>query len=91
MQTLPAQELKRRGVAALDDLLPHGPVQVMRNNRPAAVVLSVEEYARLKAAEQPRRSIWDIINEAGTTRHSKRTREDIDAQIREERDSWERR
>jgi PHD/YefM family antitoxin component YafN of YafNO toxin-antitoxin module len=91
MQTLPAQELKRRGLAALDKLLPAGPVHVIRNNRPAAVVLSPEEYDRLTARPAKPGSLWDFIEAAGTTAHATRTRDEIDADLRAERDSWERR
>jgi hypothetical protein len=96
MQTLPAQELKRRGLAALDKLLPAGPVHVLRNNRPAAVVLSPEEYARLarqaNAASQvaPKGSIWDFIKNPPPVTWRPRTREEVDADLRAERDSWDR-
>lgn len=36
MNTIPAQELKRRGIAAVDDLIAAGYVHVIRNNRPDA-------------------------------------------------------
>jgi hypothetical protein len=34
MNTIPAQEIKRRGIAAVDDLIAKGPVHVIRNNKP---------------------------------------------------------
>lgn len=40
-------ELKRRGMAAIEDGLKHGPVHIVKRNRPAAVVVSAEEYERL--------------------------------------------
>lgn len=40
-------ELKRRGMAAIEDGLKHGPVRILKRNRPAAVVVSAEEYERL--------------------------------------------
>jgi PHD/YefM family antitoxin component YafN of YafNO toxin-antitoxin module len=49
MNTLPAQELKRRGIAAVDDLIAKGDVHVIRNNRPQYVVLSEERYQELVA------------------------------------------
>jgi PHD/YefM family antitoxin component YafN of YafNO toxin-antitoxin module len=88
MQTLPAAELKRRGVAALDDLLPHGPVQLIRNNRPAAVVLSVEEYARLKSADKPVESVLEWLRNRPPPTWTPRSREQIDRDLRAERDSW---
>ncbi|MFH0998680.1 MAG: prevent-host-death protein [Pseudomonadota bacterium] len=49
MNTLPAQELKRRGIAAVDDLIAKGDVHVIRNNRPQYVVLSEDRYQELVA------------------------------------------
>lgn len=47
MNTIAAQEIKRRGMKAVDEALAHGPVRVMKNNRPRYVVLSEEEYESL--------------------------------------------
>ncbi|MGE0156340.1 MAG: prevent-host-death protein [Geobacter sp.] len=49
MNTIPAQELKRRGLAALDDLIVNGDVHLIRNNRPEYVVLTEERYRELVA------------------------------------------
>ena len=49
MNTIPAQELKRRGIAAVDDLIATGDVHVIRNNRPQYVVLTEERYVELVA------------------------------------------
>jgi PHD/YefM family antitoxin component YafN of YafNO toxin-antitoxin module len=49
MNTMPAQELKRRGIAAVDDLIAEGDVHVIRNNRPQYVVMSEERYQELLA------------------------------------------
>jgi PHD/YefM family antitoxin component YafN of YafNO toxin-antitoxin module len=49
MNTIPAQEIKRRGIAAVDDLIAMGDVHVIRNNRPEYVVLSEARYAELVA------------------------------------------
>ena len=40
MRTLSAREIKRRGVAAIEELLGQGPVHILKNNHPACVVLS---------------------------------------------------
>ena len=45
--TLTAGELKRRGLAAIEEKLKRGPVHVIRRNKPAAVVLSEEEFSEL--------------------------------------------
>jgi PHD/YefM family antitoxin component YafN of YafNO toxin-antitoxin module len=51
--TLAAGELKRRGLAAIEEKLEHGPVHVIRRNKPAAVVVSEEEFAELvRSAER---------------------------------------
>lgn len=49
MHTIPAQEIKRRGIAAVDDLIASGDVHVIRNNRPEYVVLTEERYRELVA------------------------------------------
>ena len=52
MKTIPAQEIKRRGLSALDKDLKEGPVHVIKNNRPQYVVLSEERYQMFIAAEK---------------------------------------
>lgn len=51
---LPVQEIKRRGMTAVDKgLHEYGSVVVVRNNRPAYVVLSPEDYEDMaRAADQ---------------------------------------
>lgn len=51
MNTIPAQEIKRRGIAALDDLITHGDVHVIRNNKPQYVVLTEARYRALLEAQ----------------------------------------
>ncbi len=86
MNTIPAQEIKRRGISAVDQALKKGPVHVIKNNQPKYVILTEEAYKRLADVTQPGGSIWEWLERRpwkGT-----RSREDIDAQIREERESW---
>lgn len=47
MNTLTAAEIKRRGMAAIEDGLRRGPLHLVKRNRPAAVVISEDEYQRL--------------------------------------------
>ena len=47
MNSIPAQEIKRRGIAAVDDLIAKGDVHVIRNNQPQYVVLTQERYQEL--------------------------------------------
>ncbi|HRP98589.1 MAG TPA: type II toxin-antitoxin system Phd/YefM family antitoxin [Rhodocyclaceae bacterium] len=50
MNIVPAQEIKRRGMVAVDEALSHGPVHVIKNNRPQYVVLTEEDYRELLEA-----------------------------------------
>lgn len=52
MNTIPAQELKRRGIAAVDALITKGDVYVIRNNQPQYVVLSEARYRELLEAQE---------------------------------------
>jgi PHD/YefM family antitoxin component YafN of YafNO toxin-antitoxin module len=52
MNTIPAQEIKRRGIAAVDDLISKGDVHVIRNNQPQYVVLSEMRYRELIEAQE---------------------------------------
>ena len=49
MNSIPAQEIKRRGMAAVDELIAKGDVHIIRNNQPQYVVLSEERYQELIA------------------------------------------
>jgi len=60
MITMPAQDVKRRGIGAVDKLLEREPVHIVKNNRPTYVVLREEDYqtmmedlalARIEASE----------------------------------------
>lgn len=52
MKTIPAQEIKRKGISAVDEALKNGPVHVIKNNRPHYVVLSEADYLLLLDAQQ---------------------------------------
>jgi PHD/YefM family antitoxin component YafN of YafNO toxin-antitoxin module len=51
MNTIAAQDIKRRGISAVDELLANGPVHVIKNNEPEYVVLTEERYLELIEAE----------------------------------------
>ena len=51
MNTLAAQEIKRKGISAVDEALKEGPVHVIKNNQPQYVVLSEERYRELLESE----------------------------------------
>jgi PHD/YefM family antitoxin component YafN of YafNO toxin-antitoxin module len=73
MNTIPAQEIKRRGIAAVDDLIDKGDIHIIRNNQPQYVVLSQERYHELLEAQHEayaarlRASLEDL--EAGRVTH----------------------
>ena len=52
MNTIPSQDIKRRGISAVDEALKKGPVHVIRNNCPQYVVLTEEDYQALLDAQQ---------------------------------------
>ena len=52
MNTIPAQEIKRRGIAAVDEVIAKGDVHLIRNNQPQYVVVSEARYQDLISAEQ---------------------------------------
>lgn len=91
MNTLPAAELKRRGMAAIEESLRQGPVHLVKHNKPAAVVLSEEEYALLVEAHEgvPGGGMtavqWLLMQSPGT-----RDKAEIDATLAEERATWDR-
>ncbi|MEK6743619.1 MAG: prevent-host-death protein [Nitrospirota bacterium] len=51
MNAIAAQEIKKRGISAVDEALKEGPVHVIKNNQPRYVVLSEERYRDLVEAE----------------------------------------
>ncbi len=51
MKSVAAQDIKRRGIGAVDEALKEGPVHVIKNNRPQYVVVSEERYQELVEAE----------------------------------------
>jgi PHD/YefM family antitoxin component YafN of YafNO toxin-antitoxin module len=51
MNRIPAQEIKRRGISAVDEVLRAGPVHVIKNNRPQYVVLTEARFQELLDAQ----------------------------------------
>ena len=51
MHTIPAQEIKRRGINPVDGLIDKGDVHIIKNNQPQYVVLSEKRYQELREAE----------------------------------------
>lgn len=91
MNIVPAIELKRRGMAALEQGLRNGPVHIVKRNRPAAVVLTEEEYQRLleRAGEAVAAPQLTALQWLTTLEQSgQRSQADIDAQVDDERNHW---
>ncbi len=86
--TLTVAEIKRRGMAAIEDGLRRGPVHIVKRNKLAAVVLSEEEYQRLAQGRAPRGADgltalqWLLAQPPAGAR----TKEDIDAELAAGRD-----
>ncbi|MDF7826037.1 type II toxin-antitoxin system Phd/YefM family antitoxin [Pontiellaceae bacterium B12227] len=60
MITIPAQDIKRRGIGAVDEFIANEPVHIIKNNQPKYVILQEEDYqmmmedlalARIEASE----------------------------------------
>ena len=81
MNSIPAQDIKRRGISALDELLKGGPGHVIKNTRPCYVVLTEADYARIVQ----RRDVVELLDRPTRATRSKK---DIDAQLRAERANW---
>jgi len=66
MNTVAAQEIKRKGITAVDEALKEGPVHIIKNNQPQYVVITETRYRELIEAEDEaynarmRRSLEDV-------------------------------
>ncbi len=47
MSTMPVQDIKRRGMKAIDKALADGPVHLVKSNRAHYVVMSEQDYREL--------------------------------------------
>lgn len=84
---LTVAEIKRRGMAAIEEGLRRGPVHLVKRNKLAAVVLSEEEYQRLSAGRAPAPAgmgalQWLLAQPAS----GQRTKAEMDAALQAERD-----
>jgi len=85
--TITTSEIKRRGMAAIEHGLRKGPLHILKRNKPAAVVVSEEEWQRLN---QPQSSSvpgltamqWLLLQPCS----GQRAKSDIDAEMAAERD-----
>lgn len=87
--TVTTSEIKRRGMAAIEEGLSRGPLHILKRNRPAAVVLSEEAYQRLLLGRAPTpagMSAMQWLLSQPTT--GTRGKAEIDADVQAERDAW---
>jgi PHD/YefM family antitoxin component YafN of YafNO toxin-antitoxin module len=86
---LTSAELKRRGIAAIELALQHGPVHLLKRNHCAAVVLSEQHFRDLQRraaqAPAPQQSAleWLLQQSPASQPRSKRA---IDAELAAERE-----
>ena len=88
MNTLTSAELKRRGMAAIEEGLRRGPLHLVKRNRTAAVVLTEDEYRKLAQGKAPAPEgvtalQWLLSRPAG-----RRSKARIDAGLKAERAGW---
>ncbi|MEK6789317.1 MAG: type II toxin-antitoxin system Phd/YefM family antitoxin [Pseudomonadota bacterium] len=87
MNMVSAQDIKRRGMVVIEEALQQGPVRILKYNRPAAVVLSENDYQHLLAGQQTRsHSVQEWL--AAYTPTGGRSRADIDRELAQERADW---
>ncbi len=93
MNILTNEQIKRRGIAAVEEALLHGPVHLVKRNRPAAVVLSEVEYSRLTArlatgdTGAPKRTSLEVFMSMGD-RPGGLDAKGLAARIEEARSGW---
>lgn len=86
--TLTAATLKRRGMAAIEEGLRRGPVHILKRNKPAAVVLSADEYQRLSGGQPATvHGLTAMQWLLGLPAMGSRSKEDIDSALATER-NW---
>jgi PHD/YefM family antitoxin component YafN of YafNO toxin-antitoxin module len=83
MNTIPAQEIKKRGISTVETRLKKGPVHVIVRNQPKYVVMDQRQYEELLEAQEDanlariRASLADI--DAGRTYEFATTAEMMEA------------
>ena len=87
--TVTTSEIKRRGMAAIEEGLSRGPLHILKRNRPTAVVLSEDEYQRLVNSRMTApvgvSAVQWLLSQPATGTRSKA---EIDAEVQAERDIW---
>lgn len=88
MRTLSASEIKRRGIIAVEQMLPAGPVHIIKNNQLKFVVLSEEDYENLIRMTKAKKGLGlsQMLEKKST---GTMTRRNIDQRVKKMRDEWE--
>lgn len=93
MNTIAANELKRRGITAIEKLITKGPVHVIKRNKAVCVVLTEDQYERLvkdaKGAAPPQQlSVmeWLALPPLGQA-----DKAELDNRLSREREVWDER
>lgn len=91
MNAIPANELKRHGIQAVELLLANGPVHIIKRNKPVCVVLAEDVYEKLTRAAQANSSVhshsvmeWFASPSSGSS-----CKAEIDQYLDTERKSWD--
>jgi prevent-host-death family protein len=85
--TVTVAEIKRRGMAAIEEGLQRGPLHIVKRNKPAAVVLSEEEYQRLAQGQTATPDGMSAVQWLLASQPAgKRSKAQVDAGLKAERD-----
>ncbi len=91
MNAIAANDLKRHGISAVEQLLANGPVHIIKRNQLICVVLAEDEYEKLTKAAQANISVhshtvmeWFALPSSGAS-----SKGEIDQRLDVERNSWD--
>lgn len=88
MNSLTAAELKRRGMAAIEEGLRKGPVHLLKHNKASAVVITASEYERLSGINRQAHGMTALEWLAKFPIRGRKSKAQIDKELRAERDAW---
>lgn len=90
MNIVSAQDIKRRGMVAIEEALEQGPARILKYNRPAAVVLSEQDYQQLLAQQvsAPTAGVRDWLAKY-SPRPDGQSRAELDASLAATRRDWD--
>ena len=92
MNILPAQEIKKRGVKAIELALKNGPVHIIKNNSPTCVVVTEAQYALLETVTQHKKTRKGNLLQWLLHKKSSgdKSREELDTYLTADRNEWDR-